>query len=231
MARSKTLTAGLFTMMFLAPSILAADPDPLQDFCVADLDSQVSVNGYPCLPTSEAGDDFLFSSRLATAGNTSTPNGSAVTRLDVRGFPGTNTQGISMNRVDFAPGGINPPHVHPRASEIGMVTRGELLVGIIGSFESGERLYSKVVRAGGTFLIPRGLMHFQYNVGAEEASMFVSFNSQNPGIVFVPVSLVGSNPPIPTPVLTRALRVNASVVELLMSNFASGSYFIPRTVE
>ncbi|KAM0883550.1 hypothetical protein ACQ4PT_031587 [Festuca glaucescens] len=233
MAWAKALTAGLlFTMMFLAPSILAADPDPLQDFCVADLDSEISVNGYPCVPTSEAGDDFLFSSRLATAGNTSTPNGSAVTRLDVRGFPGTNTQGISMNRVDFAPGGTNPPHVHPRASEIGIVTRGELLVGIvIGSFESGQRLYSKVLRARETFLIPRGLMHFQFNVGAEEASMFVSFNSQKPGIDFVPLTLFGSNPPIPTPVLTKALRVDASVVELLKSNFASGSYFNPKTVE
>jgi len=42
----------------------AADPDPLQDFCVADLDAArngVSVNGYPCkdrhLVTS---DDFVF---------------------------------------------------------------------------------------------------------------------------------------------------------------------------
>jgi hypothetical protein len=66
MAYSKTFALGLFAMLFLAPSTLATDPDPLQDFCVADLDGQaVSVNGHPCKPMSEAGDDFLFSSKLA----------------------------------------------------------------------------------------------------------------------------------------------------------------------
>ncbi|KAM0828657.1 hypothetical protein ACQ4PT_067409 [Festuca glaucescens] len=222
MAYSKNL-AVLFNMLLLAPSILATDPDPLQDFCVADLDGKtISVNGHPCKPMSEAGDDFLFSSKLAMAGNTSTPNGSAVTELDVAEWPGTNTLGVSMNRVDFAPGGTNPPHIHPRATEIGIVMKGELLVGIIGSLDSGNKLYSKVLRAGETFLIPRGLMHFQFNVGKTEASMVVSFNSQNPGIVFVPLTVFGSNPPIPTPVLTKAFRVDAGVVELLKSKFAAG---------
>jgi oxalate decarboxylase/phosphoglucose isomerase-like protein (cupin superfamily) len=100
--------------------------------------------------------------------------------------------------------------------------KGELLVGIIGSLDSGNKLYSKVLRAGETFLIPRGLMHFQFNVGKTEASMVVSFNSQNPGIVFVPLTVFGSNPPIPTAVLTKALRVDAGVVELLKSKFTGG---------
>ncbi|XP_037427677.1 oxalate oxidase 1-like [Triticum dicoccoides] len=224
MAYSKTI-ACLFTMLLLGPTIMATEPDPLQDFCVADLDDNaVRVNGYPCVPQSEVGDDFLFSSKLAKGGNTSTPNGSAVTRLDVTEFPGENTQGISMNRVDFAPGGTNPPHIHPRATEIGLVVKGKLLVGIIDSNESGNKLHSRVVHAGENFLMPRGLMHFQFNVGKTEASMVVSFNSQNPGIVFVPLTLFGSDPPIPTPVLTRALRVDAEVVELLKSRFAGGSF-------
>uniref|UniRef100_R7WD45 Germin-like protein n=1 Tax=Aegilops tauschii TaxID=37682 RepID=R7WD45_AEGTA len=223
MGCSKTLVAGLFAMLLLAPAVLATDPDPLQDFCVADLDGKaVSVNGHTCKPMSEAGDDFLFLSKLAKAGNTSTPNGSAVTELDVAEWPATNTLGVSMNRVDFAPGGTNPPHVHPRATEIGIVMKGELLVGILGSLDSGNKLYSRVVRAGVTFLIPRGLMHFQFNVGKTEASMVVSFTSQYPGIVFVPLTLFGSNPPIPTPVLTKALRVEAGVVKLLKSKFAAG---------
>ncbi|KAM0828655.1 hypothetical protein ACQ4PT_067407 [Festuca glaucescens] len=145
--------AGIFALLFLAPSILATDLDPLQDFCVADLDGkEVSVNGHPCKPLSEAGNDFLFSSKLPKAGNTSTPNGSAMTELDVAEWPGTNTLGVSMNRVDFTPGGTNPPHIHPSATEIGIVMKGELLVGIIGSLDSGNKLYSKVLRTGETFL-------------------------------------------------------------------------------
>ncbi|XP_006650431.2 germin-like protein 3-6 [Oryza brachyantha] len=224
----KTLAAGLVVFVVLllqqAPVlVLATDADPLQDFCVADLGSEVTVNGHACKPASAAGDEFLFSNKIATGGDVNAnPNGSNVTELDVAEWPGVNTLGVSMNRVDFAPGGTNPPHVHPRATEIGVVLRGELLVGIIGSLDSGNRLYSKVVRAGETFVIPRGLMHFQFNVGKTEATMVVSFNSQNPGIVFVPLTLFGSNPPIPTPVLVKALRVDAGVVELLKSKFTGG---------
>ncbi|TKV91928.1 hypothetical protein SEVIR_9G129900v4 [Setaria viridis] len=210
-------------LLLLAPHLMAADPDPLQDFCVADLNGKPTVNGYPCQPSSSAGDEFLFSTRIASGGDTlANPNGSNVTELDVNEWPGLNTLGVSMNRVDFAPGGTNPPHVHPRATEVGIVTRGELLVGIVGSLDSGNRYYSKVVRAGETFVIPRGLVHFQFNVGKEEATMVVSFNSQNPGIIFVPLTLFGSSPPIPTPVLVKALRVDAEVVELLKSKFTGG---------
>ncbi|KAL6894450.1 hypothetical protein ACP4OV_008548 [Aristida adscensionis] len=220
MAYSKTQVVVVFTTLLLAPLLMATDPDPLQDFCVADLSGKLSINGYPCQPPSSAGDLFLFSSRVATGGNPfSNPNGSNVTELDVNEWPGVNTLGVSMNRVDFAPGGTNPPHIHPRATEVGLVTRGELLVGVIGSLDSGNRYYSKVLRAGETFVIPRGLMHFQFNVGKEEATMVVSFNSQNPGIIFVPLTMFGSNPPIPTAVLSKALRVDAEVVELIKSKF------------
>ncbi|CAN6281811.1 unnamed protein product [Urochloa humidicola] len=220
---NKALMALSATLLLMAPLLVASDPDTLQDFCVADLSGKPSVNGYPCQPPSSVGDEFLFSTRAASGGDTlANPNGSNVTKLDVSEWPGLNTQGVSMNRVDFAPGGTNPPHIHPRASEIGVVIRGELLLGIIGSLDSGNRCYSKVVRAGGTFVIPRGLMHFQFNVGKEPATMVVSFNSQNPGIVFAPLTLFGSSPPIPTEVLVKALRVDAGVVELLKSKFAGG---------
>jgi quercetin dioxygenase-like cupin family protein len=40
-------------MLLLAPAVVATDPDPLQDFCVANLDGKaVSVNGHPCKPMS-----------------------------------------------------------------------------------------------------------------------------------------------------------------------------------
>ncbi|CAN6222316.1 unnamed protein product [Urochloa humidicola] len=144
---NKALTALSATLLLLAPLIMATDPDPLQDFCVADLNGKPSVNGYPCQPSAAASDEFLFSTKIASSGDPlANPNGSNVTELDVNEWPGLNTLGVSMNRVDFAPGGTNPPHIHPRATEVGMVTRGELLVGIIGSLDSGNRYYSKVVR-------------------------------------------------------------------------------------
>jgi hypothetical protein len=37
MEHSKILTALFITTLLVAPLVMGADPDPLQDFCVADL--------------------------------------------------------------------------------------------------------------------------------------------------------------------------------------------------
>jgi hypothetical protein len=43
-------------------AVNAADPDPLQDFCVADLSANAPlVNGFPCKPRSTVtAEDFVF---------------------------------------------------------------------------------------------------------------------------------------------------------------------------
>ncbi|XP_072988472.1 oxalate oxidase 1-like [Typha latifolia] len=211
-------------LLFLSAALLlsslasAADPDPVDDLCIADLTKGKTINGYPCKPEWAVCSDDFFSSILSTGGDTDNPNGSNATSGDVTAFPGINTLGVSMNRVDFAPGGVNPPHVHPRASEIGLVVRGKLLLGIMST---KNVLYSKVLKAGENFVIPRGLMHFQYNVGEGKATQIVAFNSQSPGIVFAPETLFGSMPEIPTKVLTKAFRVDEEIVDLIKSEFGN----------
>jgi hypothetical protein len=69
MEHSKILTALFITTLLVAPLVMGTDPDPLQDFCVADLNSTPSVNRYPCQPPWSAGDEFLFSSKVATGGH------------------------------------------------------------------------------------------------------------------------------------------------------------------
>ncbi|GLT55215.1 hypothetical protein SLA2020_283580 [Shorea laevis] len=113
----------------LACSLSSAyDPSPLQDFCVAINDSTSSyavfVNGKFCKdPKLATADDFFFSG-LNTPRDTSTPLGSNVTLLNVDKILGLNTLGISLARIDFAPYGLNPPHIHPRATEILVVLEG-----------------------------------------------------------------------------------------------------------
>ncbi|KAJ3674587.1 hypothetical protein LUZ60_005203 [Juncus effusus] len=119
-----------------------------------------------------------------------------------------------MNRVEFAQGGINPPHVHPRATELGRVARGQIYVDII---DTNNTFFSKVLQVGDSFVIPRGLLHFQYNVGEGEATQFVSFNSQEPGAQFVIQALFGSKPEILTEILARSFRVDAGIVEYIRS--------------
>ncbi|WZY72709.1 hypothetical protein YC2023_004949 [Brassica napus] len=47
-----------------------------------------------------------------------------------------------MSRVDYAPGGLNPPHLHPRASEAIFVLEGRLFVGFLTT--TGKLIYKHV---------------------------------------------------------------------------------------
>ncbi|KAH9304013.1 hypothetical protein KI387_008417, partial [Taxus chinensis] len=123
------LTLGVYLLIFCySQHVMAADADPLQDFCVADLKSKVLVNGFVCKnPMEVSGEDFFFAG-LRKAGNTNNPVGSNVTAANVNQIGGLNTLGISFVRIDFAVGGINPPHTHPRATEVLFLIEGTLFV-------------------------------------------------------------------------------------------------------
>ena len=111
--------------------------------------------------------DFFFSG-LRLPGNTSNKLGSMVTPANVAQIPGLNTLGVSLARVDYAPYGLNPPHIHPRATEILTVLEGTLYVGFVTS-NPENRLISKVLYKGDVFVFPQGLIHFQLNVGTTNA--------------------------------------------------------------
>ncbi|GLT69098.1 hypothetical protein SLA2020_412770 [Shorea laevis] len=115
-------------LMALACSVASAyDPAPLQDFCVAVNTSTeaVFVNGKFCKdPKLVNANDFLFQG-LNIPRSTANPLGSNVTLLNVDQIPGLNTLGISLARLDYAPYGLNPPHTHPRGTEILVVVEGK----------------------------------------------------------------------------------------------------------
>ncbi|KAL6330321.1 hypothetical protein AAG906_040248 [Vitis piasezkii] len=196
----------------------AFEPKPLQDFCVADPNSSARVNGLVCKnPMLAQANDFSFSG-LHVAGNTSNPFGSRVTPVTVAQLPGLNTLGISMARIDYAPWGINPPHTHPRASEILTVLEGPLLVGFVTS-NPENRLITKVLQKGDVFVFPVGLIHFQRNVGYGNAVAIAALSSQNPGVITIANAVFGSNAPIASEVLAKAFQVDKNIVDQLQSKF------------
>ncbi|GJN38006.1 hypothetical protein PR202_gb27012 [Eleusine coracana subsp. coracana] len=154
------IAAACAVVLALAAPSLAGDPDMLQDICVADLMSPIKLNGFPCKANVSAND--FFSDRLRNPGNTNNPNGAVVTAANVENFAGVNTLGVSMARIDYAPGGLNPPHTHPRATEIIFVLEGVLEVGFI---TTADKLFSRIITKGDVFVFPRGLVHFQQNRG------------------------------------------------------------------
>ncbi|XP_059311219.1 nectarin-1-like [Lycium ferocissimum] len=193
----------------------AGDPDMLQDICVADLNSTTKVNGFTCKNTFSAAD---FSSMvISKPGAITNMFGSLVTGANVQGIPGLNTLGVSMARIDFAPGGINPPHTHPRATEMIYVLYGTLDVGFI---TTANVLVSKRIVQGEVFVFPRGLVHFQKNNGKVPAAVIAGFNSQLPGTQSLATTLFAASPAVPDDVLGQAFQINTPQVQFIKSKFA-----------
>ena len=196
-------------------AIVSADPDLLQDVCVADLSSGVKVNGFTCKENVSA-EDFFFVG-LAKPGLTNNTFGSLVTAANVQKIPGLNTLGVSMSRIDYAPGGLNPPHTHPRATEMVFVLEGQLDVGFI---TTANVLISKTIKVGETFVFPKGLVHFQKNNDQVPAAVIAAFNSQLPGTQSIAATLFSAQPPVPDHVLTKAFQVGTKEVRKIKSRFA-----------
>uniref|UniRef100_A0A3Q7EPS2 Germin-like protein n=1 Tax=Solanum lycopersicum TaxID=4081 RepID=A0A3Q7EPS2_SOLLC len=206
----------------------ASDPSPLQDFCVAVNDSMnavlcvVFVNGKFCKNPMDVNADDFFRPGLNLAGNTSNQLGSAVTAVNVNNLAGLNTLGISLARIDFAPYGLNPPHTHPRATEVLTLFEGTLYVGFVLSNPGPNmknKLFTKILHPGDVFVFPVGLIHFQFNVGKTDAVAFAGLSSQNPGVITIANAVFGSDPPINDDVLAKAFQIDKKVVDYLQSQF------------
>ncbi|GAA0155665.1 hypothetical protein LIER_13347 [Lithospermum erythrorhizon] len=195
--------------------VVSGDPDMLQDVCVADLTSADKVNGYAC-KTNISANDF-FSDILAKPGATNNTMGSVVTGANVQKIPGLNTLGVSLSRIDYAPGGLNPPHTHPRATEIVFVLEGELDVGFI---TTANALITKTIKKGEVFAFPRGLVHFQKNNGDVPASVIAGFNSQLPGTQSIAATLFAASPPVPDHILTKTFQVGTKEIKKIKSRLA-----------
>ncbi|KAJ9551249.1 hypothetical protein OSB04_015294 [Centaurea solstitialis] len=197
---------------------LAADHSPLQDFCVADPNGQVLVNGMTCKnPSSVQASDFYFGG-LHMMGNTSNAVGSRVTPVSVTQLVGLNTLGISLARIDYAPWGINPPHTHPRASEILVVLEGSLEVGFVTSNPENRHI-SKVLYKGDVFVFPVNLVHYQRNNGKMNAVAIAALSSQNPGVIPIANVVFGSKPDISTDILARAFQTSDDVISNIQIKF------------
>ncbi|RWR93206.1 putative germin-like protein 2-1 [Cinnamomum micranthum f. kanehirae] len=211
----------LVVVLFSIASSLvhAYDPSPLQDICVADLNSEVVVNGFVCKAIKEVKADDFFLSGFDKPSNTMNKVGFNVTNALVNQIPGLNTLGISLVRLDFAPYGENPPHTHPRATEILTVLEGTLYVGFVLSNQNNNTLITKVLNKGDVFVFPIGLIHFQANIGHTPAVAISGLSSQNPGVITIANSVFGSKQPISDDILAKAFQVDKKVIDHLQAQF------------
>lgn len=110
------------------------------------------------------------------------------------------------------PGGFNPLHIHLCSMEIGFSPEGNLMV------SNNNIFFSHMLQKGDLFFIPRGLVHFQYNVGSTNTVAITTFNGQLPGAQLVAPSFFGSTPTVPMMYWPRRF-ISTRIRKLLLNSF------------
>ncbi|XP_076946594.1 germin-like protein subfamily 1 member 1 [Bidens hawaiensis] len=220
-------TMSTYSLFFFCYSFLIfmslrvkSDPDPLQDYCIAQPKGSQPpffVNGAPCINPADASPSHFTTTALSKPGNTaSNPLGFNVTLTTIQNLPGMNTLGLTMARVDIAGNGLVPPHTHPRASEVTILIKGSLLVGFV---DTSNRLFTQQLREGDAFVFPKGLIHFLYNLDSKAPAFSISgLTSQNPGAQLASAATFTTKPNIPDDILKKAFQINGQDVSRIRRN-------------
>jgi quercetin dioxygenase-like cupin family protein len=178
------------------------------DFCVADLKLPNTPSGYPCKSeTKVTVNDFVFSSLVPA--NTTAPFNFGLTTAFVNDLPGLNGLDISVLRVDLDINGIIPMNIHPDATELIILVKGQLLFGFI----TPTKLFVKTLNPGDVFVVPKGLVHFGVNTGVGKASGYAAYSTSNPSIQLVGDLLFANN--LPTPTVSKTTLLDPEQVKKL----------------
>ncbi|KAI4998852.1 germin-like protein 9-1 [Hordeum vulgare subsp. vulgare] len=199
--------SSLTTLLVLLAVVLVAhgsDPDILTDFVVPPGTNASLLDG------------TFFTYAGLIAGNSADPAKFTVSKATAAEFPALLGQSVSYAALVFGPGTVNPPHVHPRASELLYVVQGPLMVGLVDEIK--RELYAQTLQTGDMFVFPKGMVHFQFNGGADVARAFSAFGSASPGTVSLPVALFESG--ISDAVLEKSFNVDEATVLALEHDLA-----------
>ncbi|KAJ7288812.1 RmlC-like cupin [Mycena rebaudengoi] len=133
--------------------------------------------------------NFFDPSLKATVGA-----GGRIVTANVATFPAVVGNGGAMAVGLLEPCSMNPPHTHPRATEIQFNVNGTLRTGMIT--ENGARFIMTELNPGGMTIFPQGSIHFQVNEGCEPAMFVAGFNNEDPGVVSVAQRFFGLSPDV-----------------------------------
>ncbi|KAF9594391.1 hypothetical protein IFM89_030993 [Coptis chinensis] len=131
-----------------------------------------------------------------------------VTKASMAEFPALNGQSVSFAVLKYPPGTINPPHTHPRASELLFVLEGSLEVGLV---DTTNEYFNQTLQEGDLFIFPKGLVHYQYNSNSKGAIAISAFGSANAGTVSIPRTVFSSG--IDTETLAKAFKTDIATIQ------------------
>ncbi|KAL1802145.1 hypothetical protein ACET3Z_030792 [Daucus carota] len=181
---------------------LAGDPDILTDFIVP---SNLTSGGGN---TTIDGNFFTFTGFRVLVGGQVPPT-FKVFKAGMLEFPALNGQSVSYAALQFPPGTTNPPHTHPRASELIFILDGTLEVGFI---DTTNKLYTQTLQTGDLFVFPKGLVHFQFNADAKKPVLAISaFGSCNAGTVSIPSTVFATG--IDDNILALSFKTDVATIQ------------------
>ncbi|KAK1386156.1 hypothetical protein POM88_023891 [Heracleum sosnowskyi] len=182
---------------------MAGDPDILSDFVV------------PSNLTSVDGNFFTFTGMRVLVGG-ETPPAFKVLKASLAEFPALNGQSVSYAALQFPAGSTNPPHTHPRASELLFVLDGTLEVGLI---DTTNKLYNQTLQTGDLFVFPKGLVHFQFNADAQKPVLAISaFGSSSAGTVSIPSTVFATG--IDDNILAISFKTDVATIQKIKAGLA-----------
>lgn len=203
MERGWEMVGVVVTLVALVVAARGSDPELTTDFFVPDGVNKSTLTG-----------DYFTSTLLRKGVTVEAPARVGLLRITSESAPVLTGLGVSAALIEYLPGGINPPHTHPRGTEVLYVLQGALTVGLV---DTTTALFTQALQVGDVFVFPKGLVHYQINAGRDPVVAFLAFSSANPGTVSLPATLFGSG--IPGYVLEAAFKVNQSVIDQLQLPF------------
>ncbi|XP_074352380.1 putative germin-like protein 9-2 [Apium graveolens] len=181
----------------------ANDPDIISDFVIPANTTTIDEN-------------FFTYTGLRTTFTTEFPTEFKATKANMVEFPALVGQSISYLVVQLPVGAVNPPHLHPRSSELLLVISGYIEAGFV---DTSNKLYTQLLQPGDIFVVPKGLLHYQYNANANiNATALTAFGSANGGKVTLPVALFETG--IDDEILAKSFRTDIATVQKIKAGLA-----------
>jgi oxalate decarboxylase/phosphoglucose isomerase-like protein (cupin superfamily) len=135
-------------------------------------------------------------------------------------MPALTGQGGSMAVGFFGPCGFNPPHVHPRSSEIFIVTEGQITTAAFP--ENGAAAINQTLNAYQMTIFPQGSVHTQFNTGCGNATFVASLPSEDPGVGGVVTEFLGLDSEVVAAALGSDVTIDGKDLESFRNALPKG---------
>ncbi|KAF3935390.1 Spherulin-1B [Dactylellina cionopaga] len=146
--------------------------------------------------------------------------GSVVT-ANAANFPAVIGNGMSMALITLAPCGMLPAHIHPRATNYVVGTKGSTKTYFFE--ENGGKVVVNTLTPGVMTIFPQASLHTMFNDGCTEATLISALSSEDPGTLTFANSLFE----LPTDLVSNAFGGDVSSlknkVPALASNAIAGT--------